>query len=278
MSKRKLTANQDNFFIQSKKATEPKRLNLRTVYWIALALGICLTATYGFESYYTVFMTTFSNAFPPFIAGATVITAAFALKRYWGGLSSRLTQVWVCFAIGIFFWLLGELTWAMYALVLKVSIPYPSVADAFWLTGYAPILLAITAYLWLVKPAISKTVLATASTTALIMGILSSYFLIAPALMQETNITTKTIDAAYPILDFIMLTLAITGLIVLTKSRVSKSWVLFNIGILMIAIGDSLFSYTTAHNTYYAGHPLELFLHFGYILFILSFYIHTKTL
>jgi hypothetical protein len=96
--------------------------------------------------------------------------------------------------------------------------------------------------------------------------------------MQETNLITKTIDLAYPTLDFIMLILTITGLIVLAKSRVSKSWMLFNTGILMTAIGDSLFSYATAHNTYYEGHPLELFLHFGYLLFILAFYIHTKTL
>jgi len=46
----------------------------------------------------------------------------------------------------------------------------------------------------------------------------------------------------------------------------------------MTAIGDSLFSYATAQNTYYEGHPSELFLHFGYLFFILSFYVHTKTL
>jgi hypothetical protein len=223
-------------------------------------------------------MTIFSNAFPPIIAGVTVITAMFALRRYWGGLGSKLTQVWICFTTGIFFWFLGELTWAIYVFTLKISIPYPSVADAFWLSGYVLLLLALTAYLWLVKPAISKTVLAAASTIALIMGILFSYFLVTPALMQETNLTTKTIDVVYPTLDFIMLTLAITGLIVLAKSRVTKSWILFNTGILMTAIGDSLFSYATAHDTYYEGHPLELFLHFGYIFFILAFYIHTKTL
>jgi len=97
-------------------------------------------------------------------------------------------------------------------------------------------------------------------------------------MMQETNPITKTVDVAYPTLDFIMLILAITGLIVLAKSRVTKSWILFNIGILMTAIGDSLFSYTTAHDTYFEGHPLELFLHFGYLFFILAFYVHTKTL
>lgn len=251
---------------------------MRTIYWIALAVGICLTATYAFESYYVDSMTTFSNAFPPFIAGATVVTAVFALKRYWGGLGSKLTQVWMCFATGIFFWFLGELTWAIYALMLKIRIPYPSIADAFWLVGYVLLLLALTAYLWLVKPAVSQTVLVSASTISLTMSILFSYFLITPALMQETNLTTRTIDVIYPTMDFIMLILAITGLIILAKSRVTISWILFNTGILMTAIGDSLFSYATAHNTYYEGHPLELFLHFGYLLFILAFYIHTKTL
>jgi hypothetical protein len=184
----------------------------------------------------------------------------------------------VCFAVSIFFWFLGEFTWAIYSLALNIIIPYPSIADAFWLTGYTLLFLALTAYLHLVKPAISKTILATASTIALILGIFFSYLLVAPALLEETDVATKTIDIAYPTLDLIMLTLTITGLIVLAKSRVTTSWILFNTGILMTAIGDSLFSYATAHNTYFEGHPLELFLHFGYLLFILAFYIHTKTL
>jgi len=251
---------------------------LRATYWVALVFAICLSIIYAFEAYYAGFMAIFSNAFPLFIAGAAVITAVFGLKRYWGGFGSKLTQVWIYFAIGIFFWFLGELTWAIYVFLLKISMPYPSVADSFWLSGYILLFLALTAYLWLVKPAISKTVLVAASSLVLIMGVLFSYFLVTPALMQETNLTAKTIDVAYPTLDFIMLALSITGLIVLVKSRVAKSWILFNTGILMTAIGDSLFSYATAHNTYYEGHPLELFLHFGYLFFILAFYTHTKTL
>jgi len=47
---------------------------------------------------------------------------------------------------------------------------------------------------------------------------------------------------------------------------------------LMNVVADSSFSYTTAQGTYYAGHPLELFFHFGYLAFLLAFYLHTKEL
>jgi hypothetical protein len=43
-------------------------------------------------------------------------------------------------------------------------------------------------------------------------------------------------------------------------------------------VADLLFSYTTLQGTYYNGHPLELFYHWGYILYALAFYVHTKEL
>ncbi|MDI6690745.1 MAG: hypothetical protein QME50_02615 [Candidatus Bathyarchaeota archaeon] len=49
-------------------------------------------------------------------------------------------------------------------------------------------------------------------------------------------------------------------------------------GIFMDVCGDILFSYTTLQESYYSGHFLELFYHFGYIFFLLAFYIHTKEL
>lgn len=39
-------------------------------------------------------------------------------------------------ALGFLFWALGEASYSIYALFLGVAIPYPSLADVFWLTGY----------------------------------------------------------------------------------------------------------------------------------------------
>jgi len=43
-------------------------------------------------------------------------------------------------------WFLGEAIWAGYTLILNVEIPYPSVADVFWLGGYVPFFVALYLY------------------------------------------------------------------------------------------------------------------------------------
>lgn len=228
------------------------------------------------------FMNVFSNVFPLFCAGASVVASMFALKKYWERLGSRLTQVWIYFTLGITFWFLGELTWGIYTLALGVEIPYPSIADGFWLIGYIPFLFALTSYLSIVRPAISKGILTVASTIVSISAVASSSLFIIPAVVEETDTLTRIINVAYPSLDLLLFACSILGLLVFTTTRlagkIEKGWILLNVGILMNVIADSLFSYTTAQDTYYNGHPLELFFHFGYLSFTLAFYLHIKEL
>jgi len=241
-----------------------------------------LVLIYAFESYYMDFMFVFSNFFPPFIAGASVVTSMFALRKYWEGLGSRLTRVWIYFTLGVTSWFLGELIWGIYALALGVEIPYPSIADGFWLIGYIPLFLALTSYLLMFRPAVSKGTLAVASTTVFIIAIVFSFLFIIPAVVAKEETFTRITNVAYPSLDLLLFALSILGLLVFTttrlKGKMDKVWILLNAGILMNVIADSLFSYTTAQEIYYDGHPLELFFHFGYLLFLLAFYIHTKEL
>jgi len=79
-----------------------------------------------------------------------------------------------------------------------------------------------------------------------------------------------------------LLALAMLGLLVFTttglKGRLASVWLLINAGIIMNVFGDILFSYANLQNMYYSGHSLELFFHLGYLLFLLSFYTHTKKL
>jgi len=227
-------------------------------------------------------MNFFSNIFPPFIAGAAAVASMFALRHYWGGFGARLSRVWLYFALGMIFWFLGELTWGIYALVIGVEIPYPSIADGFWLIGYVPLFFALTSYLSLIRPAVSKSILTVASTSVSINAIASSVLFIIPAVVEETDTLTRIINLAYPSSDILLFALSILGLLVFAttrlKGKIEKVWVLLIVGLLMNVIADSLFSYTTAQNIYYNGHPLELFFHFGYLSFLLAFYLHTKEL
>ena len=229
-------------------------------------------------------MTLFSNAFPLFIAGAAVVVSGFSLRSYWENLESKFSRIWLGFCLGMIFWFISELSWALYTLIFDIKIPYPSVADVYRLVGYGFLFFAIFTYIELFRPAISNKMVGTALVFVLptSAGIIPSLLLSVSAKASAMNLTTLLVDLAYPLLDLSLLAQAMLGLLVFKttelKGKMGSVWLLINAGIIMNVFGDIIFSYTNLQNTYYSGHPLELFFHLGYLFFLLSFYAHTKKL
>jgi hypothetical protein len=250
---------------------------MRNVYWAGLIAAVSLFVLYLFQGHYPEFMTTFSNYFPPFIAGAAVIASIFALRKYWRNLGERFSRIWLAFTLGICLWFLGEVGWAIYVL-LGTEMPYPSLADIAWLAGYVPLFIAVYLYIRTFREAISKRKRIMAVALALVTGVVIFSLLASPIIATEEDLVTLAVDIAYPALDISLLMLALMGLLVFLKGRIGKAWLLITGAIVMEVIADMLWSYTTLQKTYYDGHPLELLFHWGYILFALAFYTHMKEL
>jgi len=252
---------------------------MRTAYAVSLVLSVSLALIYLFQERYKDFMYLFSNAFPPFIAGVAVIVSAFALIKYWGEPGDKFFRIWLGFHLGMAFWFLGEVGWAVYTLLLNVEIPYPSIADAFWLIGYVPLFIALYLYVRAFRFSIPKLMHATADVVVSIVSLFLFSFLVTQILVaaaEET--TTLAVDIAYPTLDLALFSISILGLLVFAKGKIARAWLLINGAVLMNVVADVLFSYTTLQGAYYNGHFLELFFHWGYILFALAFYTHRKEL
>lgn len=244
---------------------------------MTLAVAVALTLLYAFQVFYLGLIGPLSNALFPVLAFGAAISSAFAAHKY-GPKPSKLYTIWMCFTVGMMFWFLGELSWAIYTFALSVEIPYPSIADIFWLIGYVPFFMALYIYGRLFASVLSKRTIAFIATTVIISGVVVSIALIVPVLGVEKDLATLTIDLAYPLLDITLLSTALVGLIIFQKGSLGKSWLLIFLGILFNVAGDMIFSYTTAQGTYYNGHPSELFFIYGYLLLMLSSYIHTKEL
>jgi hypothetical protein len=45
------------------------------------------------------------------IAGAAVVFAGLALRKYWGKPDDKFSRIWLFFTVGMIFWFLGELGW-----------------------------------------------------------------------------------------------------------------------------------------------------------------------
>lgn len=262
------------------------RRDLRIAYLLCLITAIGLALVYIFQSAYPDFMYTFSNVVSPIIAGVAVLSSFLAMRKYWDNIGSQLSKIWLCFTLGMFLWFLGELGWAIYTMVLNIEIPYPSIADIFWLSGYAPIFIALLLYIRIIQPAISKRMFFVSGTIVACVSAAAFPPLMLPVLADtsQQDFLTLSIGLAYPGLDFALFLEAILGLLVFTatslKGRVGTAWHFMNAAILSNVVADMAFSYTTLEtvDTYYNGHPLELLFHMGYLLFALAFYVHSKEL
>jgi len=260
------------------------RRDLTYAYWLSSITASALIVIYTFQRFYPDFMYTFSNVFPPMIAGIAVLSSFLALRRYWDKIVSRISKIWLCFTAGMLLWFSGELGWAIYTMFLGTEIPYPSIADVFWLSGYLPLFIALLLYLEVFQPAITIRQFLTAG--AIVAGMSAVIFssLMIPVLgdAAQTDIVTLGVDLAYPALDLFLFLEAILGLSVFTvtklKGRISAAWRFMNAAILLNVIADMVFSYTTLNETYYNGHPMELLYHFAYMLFALAFFVHQKEL
>jgi len=257
--------------------------NLRMLYLLALFSALGVTVVYFFMAH-SDFLFFFSNFLRPVVASISLLASGLALRHYWRDLESTLSRIWLCFTLGMTFWFLSELSWGVLTLILNVRNPYPSIADVYRLVGYGALFFAIFVYIGIFHTVISSKIVAVATAVTLptSAGIIPSILLLARGKVSSVNLTTMLVTITYPLFDLVLFALAMLGLLLFTmtrlKGRVKGAWLLLNAGILMNVFGDLLLSYTNLSGIYFEGHPLELFFHYGYILFSLAFYTHTKEL
>ena len=194
---------------------------MRAAYLVGLVVGFFLGLLFFFQAYYADSMTLITNVLSPLMAGFAVFSAVFALKRYWDSLRSRLSRIWLCFTFGMLLWFLGETTWAIYVLILNVETPYPSIADAFWLIGYIPLLIAIDSYVRLFRPALFKKMYIISAAVVSAVSIALFAILAPPIIAAEDNVLALSISLAYPALDLLLFSEAILGLLIFTLTRLS---------------------------------------------------------
>jgi hypothetical protein len=250
-------------------------LVLLIIFWNVLYVS---GLTEGFYNY----LYSFLFGLIPLIGGF----AAMMSSKRWGGLESAVGKAVFYIGLGIFLWGCGELIWSYYNFFMDVPAPYPSIADL----GFAPSILFYgigTAYLS--KATGAKFGLRNPYAKAfvifatLLIAIVSYYVLVVVAragvLVPEGETLLKTIlDIAYPLGDFISLTLSIiiSGLsfkYLGGRYKYDIAAILAGLGVMFIA--DTVFSYTTTIGTYYNGNFGDLLLTLGTFLLtygVLGFY------
>jgi hypothetical protein len=171
------------------------------------------------------------------------------------------------FGLAALFWGLAYIVWAYYNLILTQSIPYPSLADAFFLLAYP--LLGVGVWQLREWQQIQNTrgfnrrlalfvVLATIAIFA---------FLNRPDVSPDLGLTKNLLNVAYSLGDVLLVSMAFVGF---SGGKIKKHLGLFTFAMFLAfqAIADFMFAYTNNNGSYWNGNFTDLL--FGISGFLLA--------
>ena len=261
---------------ESPKSPRAKSLTSLLGFRVLLLSMVGVSLVFAFQSFYPSFIGPISNVLPATCAAAACLSALSCMRRYGFSLRLNFEAVWFLFALGTGMWAFAEGTWAVYYFAFKVAVPYPSVADVFYVGGYIPVIAALLGYLDTFHAALTKQRLGLAVVVIGAAVALALAFVVPVELGQDLSVLNFLTDMLYPVLDLVLLSLTVLSLGIFVGGAIAKWWVLFGIGSTLYVIGDELFLYQIANGTYYNGGIDDLVFLLGYLSFALAFYAHRK--
>ena len=185
------------------------------------------------------------------------------IARHWGGLKSKVGKAITFLSLGLLTWGIGMVIWLYYNIVLNISVPYPSLADAAFILSWplwgigAAFLSIATGAKFGAKEVKGRIMLL---VVPIVVIAFSYYFLVTIArqgIVSAYDNGLKTFfDLTYPIGDVVILSIAllIFGLSYKYFGGVYKKAIYLILAAFVINyFADFTFSYTTSLETYYNG-------------------------
>ncbi|MGP8126145.1 MAG: hypothetical protein ACLQEQ_09855 [Nitrososphaerales archaeon] len=244
--------------------------------WVASVLGVSLV--FAMQGYYQSLIGPLSNLFPAAAAAAAFGSAILCFLRYGHGLRRGFELVWFFFSLGTGLWVVAEITWAVYYFAIRVAVPYPSIADFFYVGGYFPMLAGLAIYGRTFSKAMSRRRLAASLAVICVAAIMALSFVVPLELSTSPTFLKALTDLGYPILDLALFSLTVLALAIFITGSIANWWLLFGVGSVLYVIGDEFFLYQVAAGSYYNGSLDDLIFILGYLTFAFAFYVHRRVL
>lgn len=214
---------------------------------------------------------------------AVISSLVAALGMAYGSVYShrydrRLGNAWGLFALAMAIWTIGDLLWAFYDLAWG-QVPYPSLADIFYLSTYIFFFIGILKYPRLHTQAASQSVEAVDAgwiwlDIFIIMfsaaGIFWN-FLIGPAFQDsEQSLMAILVNAAYPLGDLLLIS-SVTLMIFLPRSPLwLRPMYLLLGGHALSVIADGIFMFQTTNEIYTSSAFVNILFSIGPLILMLA--------
>jgi len=186
----------------------------------------------------------------PGMLAIVAVLAGIAIHR------PRRRGPWLLLAIGLALTTAGDWTWVILERVYGIE-PFPSVADAFYLSGIG---VSGAAIVWLLRgriPGGDRAGVLDALIVAVGAGLVSWVFLMAPIVDDTSATLAETAFAlAYPLLDLVILALLVR--IALAPGRKVPALMMLLAALVTLLAADFAYAGLALADGYWTGHPVEI--------------------
>jgi diguanylate cyclase (GGDEF)-like protein/PAS domain S-box-containing protein len=158
---------------------------------------------------------------------------------------------WFLFALGQFFFIVGDVLAYNYDKFFHTDLPYPSIADLFYLLVYPCLALGLLLLIRRRSPGRDWASFIDSLMIAIGVSTLSWVFLIGPNWHAEGDLLQRLTSMAYPIMDVLLVTVAIR--LAVGAGRRVPAFILILASILVLFFTDSLYGWTLLHTPYVPG-------------------------
>jgi two-component system cell cycle response regulator len=185
-----------------------------------------------------------------------VLISVLSVAAVWVGIarlppSGRRPALW--FGVALTLYLVGDLIFYFYLLVLESERPFPSIADAFYLLDLPIFIASFLLFIRRQNPGRDVASLIDGTIVAVACGLLSWIYVIEPTVVSSTAPgLDRLIGMAYPILDLILVTMAVR--LLLLRGRRPPAHIFLAAGVVALAAADTLYNFLNV----LPGLPLDI--------------------
>jgi hypothetical protein len=193
----------------------------------------------------------YGNVLRPLTAAVATGLAIIVVQKQ--KISGIFGRSYLGLAVGLVLYFIAEIIWGYYSIGLGIEVPFPSLADAFWLAAYAPfgygLFKLASLYAGKKKNRTRPTIIISALVASFSLFYIYELVLVSDATSSD-GLLALGIGIAYPILDAILIVPAVLALLSSGKGYLtSVPWIF--ISWVFTAIADTIFGFTAIMG--YAG-------------------------
>ncbi len=225
----------------------------RTFRWIVYAVVLVILVLLVIDIFAiggdTFLFTLHSSLNAPLAVIVTILSAS--IWQYMSGETQR-RQMWSGLVLGWALWALAETIWAAFS-VLGQEVPYPSLADLFWVAGYIPMGVGLLTRLRnsTYQPTVAQRYWMLGVSAVTFAFIFVFIFLPIIQYFDPQFLVQSLLNIIYPLADLFLLSIIWWMSFTYEKGESGTGWRLLAFGFILMTFSDLLFTYADWYGLYY---------------------------